>query len=138
MEINQNQIYIRSSVVISRGEANIYLHSPQDLGRGGMMLAWKDFSKDVPIATITQSNGRSLYLRWYGFFNKAKREYEWKTEAEFYSTGEDIKFDNCKDKSTDITKACTQLDCLALRHSSTHRSSSSSLYLRAHQHKREI
>lgn len=83
IEVNHNQIYISA---LSRHEGStltIFLNEPEDLGRGGMMLDWPNFSKEKSIASLNLEPSDSATFTWSGFFNKEKQRYEWINEPDF-------------------------------------------------------
>lgn len=81
--VNENQIHITSRGQYNDNTATLFLESPDELGRGGMMLDWDKFSTKIPIAKITLMSASVAKLQWYGFFNSTKEQYVWTTEPEF-------------------------------------------------------
>lgn len=84
MIVNFNQIIVSTKVVRSDDKLFFFLEEPTDLGRGGMMLNWDDFSSDKPIANA-EINGNKIKLSWNGFFEKSKLKYVWVSDSEFTS-----------------------------------------------------
>lgn len=80
--VNSNQIVISTKVVRNNNEISFFLEGPADLGRGGMMLNWDDFSIDKSIADA-EMNGDNINLSWKGFFEKSAFKYVWVSESEF-------------------------------------------------------
>ena len=76
MCINQNQIYIKAKIKHDQKKIYLFFDSTLDLGRGGLMLDWDNFSKRFPIAQLKKNNN-SYTLHWYGFYNKKKKTYVW-------------------------------------------------------------
>lgn len=80
--VNSNQIVISTKVVRIDNKMSFFLEGPADLGRGGMMLNWDDFSSDKSIADA-EMNGNNINLSWKGFFEKSAFKYVWVSESEF-------------------------------------------------------
>lgn len=80
--VNSNQIVISTKVVRNDNKISFFLEGPADLGRGGMMLNWDDFSIDKSIADA-EMNGNNINLSWKGFFEKSAFKYVWVSESEF-------------------------------------------------------
>ncbi|MCF5893192.1 hypothetical protein K3H46_19525 [Aeromonas veronii] len=80
--VNSNQIVISTRVVRNGNKMSFFLKGPADLGRGGMMLNWDDFSIDKSIADA-EMNGNNINLSWKGFFEKSAFKYVWVSESEF-------------------------------------------------------
>ncbi|MEH8110911.1 hypothetical protein Q7I18_08210 [Aeromonas veronii] len=80
--VNSNQIVISTKVVRNDNKMSFFLEGPADLGRGGMMLNWDDFSIDKSIADA-EMNGNNINLSWKGFFEKSAFKYVWVSESEF-------------------------------------------------------
>ncbi|HHQ4518190.1 TPA: hypothetical protein ACSP2U_000197 [Aeromonas veronii] len=80
--VNSNQIVISTKVVRNDNKMSFFLEGPADLGRGGMMLNWDDFSIDKSIADA-EMNGNNINLSWKGFFEKSVFKYVWISESEF-------------------------------------------------------
>lgn len=80
--VNSNQIVISTKVVRNDNKMSFFLEGPADLGRGGMMLNWDDFSIDKSIADA-EMNGNNINLSWTGFFEKSAFKYVWVSESEF-------------------------------------------------------
>lgn len=96
IEVNSNQIYILSAGTISDDTLTITLKSPEDLGRGGMMLEWDEFSKKIPIAKMKFiSEGKST-VEWLGFYNDRLKNRTWLNEPDFIVAENDI-FSKCSD-----------------------------------------
>lgn len=84
--VNENQIVI--SVHTKRIDANkigIFLDKTLDLGTGGMMLNWDNFSKTAKIADMT-FKGREAVFRWYGFFDNVQQKRVWVAQPDFVET----------------------------------------------------
>lgn len=69
-------------VVKTDDKFSFFLEEPADLGRGGMMLNWDDFSNSKPIADA-QKNGDKIKLSWKGFFESSTLKYVWVSDSEF-------------------------------------------------------
>jgi hypothetical protein len=96
IEVNSNQIYILSTGTISNDTLIITLNSPEDLGRGGMMLEWDNFSKTIPIAKMKLISERKSTVEWLGFYNNKLKTSVWLNEPDFLTTESDI-FYKCHD-----------------------------------------
>lgn len=84
--VNANQIYINSKIKKSeKKNYEVRLIKPMDLGRGGMELEWKNFSKDSIIATIEVIDEGSINFKWLGFYNLKSNNREWIKESDFSS-----------------------------------------------------
>jgi len=84
--VNENQIVI--SVHTKRIDANkigFFLDKTLDLGTGGMMLNWDNFSKTAKIADMT-FKGREAVFRWYGFFDNVQQKRVWVAQPDFVET----------------------------------------------------
>jgi hypothetical protein len=97
IEVNSNQIYIHSTGTISDDTLTITLKSPEDLGRGGMMLEWDNFSNEKPIAKIKFISEDKSKVEWLGFYNERLKNRTWVSEPDFLTTGNNI-FSRCKDQ----------------------------------------
>lgn len=82
--VNSNQIVVSTKVVRSDDKISFFLEEPTDLGRGGMMLNWDDFSSDKSIADA-EVDGNKIKMSWNGFFEKSKLKYVWVSDSEFTS-----------------------------------------------------
>ena len=80
ISINSNQIYINAKIKSKKDTIELFLDTPLDLGRGGLMLDWDHFSKKFPIAKLKKINESKYMLIWYGFYNEAKKKYIWKSQ----------------------------------------------------------
>lgn len=80
--VNTNQIVVSTRVVKTDDKLSFFLEEPADLGRGGMMLNWDDFSNSKPIADA-QKNGDIIKLSWKGFFESSTLKYVWVSDSEF-------------------------------------------------------
>ncbi len=96
IEVNNNQIYINATSTPKGKTLTIYLHETEDLGRGGMMLDWQNFSKSNPIAHLDLSSKYSAQLTWNGFFNKVKNKYEWTHEPDLIKKQNPATLAKCK------------------------------------------
>lgn len=97
IEVNSNQIYILSTGAISDDTLTITLKSPEDLGRGGMMLEWDEFSKKIPIAKMKLISEDKSKVEWLGFYNDRLKNRTWISEPDFLVTENNI-FSRCKDQ----------------------------------------
>lgn len=87
IEVNSNQIYIAANVAKQDGGVyKVYLKEPEDLGSGGSLRPWSDYSTNKPIAELLH-DGNKLAFRWFGFYNKVTHSYEWVNEPDWFSTG---------------------------------------------------
>lgn len=82
--VNTNQIVVSTKVVRSDDKLSFFLEEPADLGRGGMMLNWDDFSSDKAIADA-EINGDTIEFSWKGFFENSTLKYVWIYDSEFTS-----------------------------------------------------
>lgn len=80
--VNANQIVISTKGVRNDNEMFFFLEGLADLGRGGMILNWDNFSIDKSIADA-EINGNNIYLSWKGFLEKSELKYIWVSESEF-------------------------------------------------------
>jgi len=96
IEVNSNQIYIRSHGEQNQKILSIFLDEPDDLGRGGMMLPWGEFSNKKPIAKMAISSENYSQVYWYGFYNKKTNAYEWTKEPDFLGNTLPAIFNKCK------------------------------------------
>ncbi|TBW06742.1 hypothetical protein E0E50_20090 [Azotobacter chroococcum subsp. isscasi] len=96
IEVNSNQIYIKSHGEQSQKILSIFLDEPNDLGRGGMMLPWDEFSNEKSIAKMVLSSEKHSQVYWYGFYNKETNAYEWTTEPDFLGNTLPVIFNKCK------------------------------------------
>lgn len=85
MVVNSNQILVSAKVVRSNDRLSFFLDEPTDLGRGGMMLNWDDFSKKKPIADAVISS-KKISLSWKGFFEESTSKYVWISDSDFSSS----------------------------------------------------
>jgi hypothetical protein len=97
IEVNSNQIYILSTGTINNDTLIMTLNSPEDLGRGGMMLEWDNFSKETPIAKMELISERKSKVEWLGFYNNKLKTSVWLSEPDFLETESDI-FYKCNDQ----------------------------------------
>ena len=95
--MNSNQIYILSTGSIKNDTLIITLNSPEDLGRGGVMLEWNNLSKETPIAKMKIISERKSKVEWLGFYNNKLKTSVWLNEPDFLSTESDI-FYKCDDQ----------------------------------------
>lgn len=95
--VNSNQIVISASTNKNEeSKISFFLNEPLDLGRGGMMLKWEDFSKQKPIA-MANINGSEMHLSWYGFFDSKQDKYVWVSESDFSSkNNKNVTLFNCE------------------------------------------
>lgn len=100
MEILSNQVYVNARFDGGKDDIFIYYSSTADLGRGGMMYDWDNFSKVIPIAKITHKKDNEIVFKWKGFFNKKNKSYE--IVDEFYKSKNDfsseVKMYRCNQK----------------------------------------
>ncbi|MFJ7316681.1 hypothetical protein ACIQVE_28905 [Pseudomonas sp. NPDC098747] len=96
MEVNSNQIYITSRGKNEAGRINFFLDAPADLGRGGMMLKWDNFSKQRPIAKFEQTSSHSATVEWLGFYDEKSKAGVWLDEPDFVRA-EKKEFSKCSD-----------------------------------------
>lgn len=87
IEVNSNQIYLTAKVVEEKNKISFFLISPNDLGRGGMMLDWKNFSKNTPIMSMRKINNNVSNIEWFGFYNLKRNQYEWKEDSDLVLEG---------------------------------------------------
>ena len=80
--VNSNQILISTKVVRDGEGMSFYLEEPIDLGRGGMMLHWDDFSTKEKIAHGIL-RGQNMVFSWKGFFDRKISKYVWVSESDF-------------------------------------------------------
>lgn len=97
IEVNSNQIYILSTGTINNDTLIFTLNSPEDLGRGGMMLEWDNFSKETPIAKMKLISERKSKVEWLGFYNNKLKTSVWLNEPDFLETESDM-FYKCNDQ----------------------------------------
>jgi hypothetical protein len=97
IEINSNQIYILATGTITGNILAIALEAPEDLGRGGMMLEWDNFSKTIPIAKMELISESTSTVEWLGFYNDRLKSRAWLNEPDFL-TAENKVFSKCKDQ----------------------------------------
>lgn len=83
IEVNSNQIYIRAKVKEDQGFWSFILVDPEELGRGGMQLAWPDYSRSHVIARFSMRGNASGELNWFGFLNERTGDMEWTDEPDF-------------------------------------------------------
>lgn len=95
MEVNNNQIYITALGHKKEKILTIFLDEPEDLGRGGMMLDWQNFSKENPIADLKLETKNSAQLTWYGFFNKIQKAHEWADKPDFVVKQNPVILEKC-------------------------------------------
>ncbi len=92
MEVNSNQIYIKARGKLkslgNEKSYEVYYVEADDLGRGGMLLAWDEFSSERMICKLTFDSNEKMQLEWYGFFNMNTKSYDWAKETDF------LQFDN--------------------------------------------
>lgn len=92
IEVNSNQIYISAHAELNNKNFTIYLTNPNELGRGGLMLDWENFSRESPIAKLAPLSEKSARFSWFGFYNTETKSYEWKEEPSFMIGKKDIFF----------------------------------------------
>ena len=97
MIVNSNQIVVGAAVVRNDNSLSFFLEEPLDLGRGGMMLDWDEFSKKNAIADAVIS-GDKMKLSWKGFFEKNTSKYMWKADSDFSALSDknDIVINKCE------------------------------------------
>ncbi len=97
MVVNSNQILISAKMVKHDDNVLLYLLEPTDLGRGGMMLNWDDFSRNKPIADGLIKDGK-ITLSWKGFFSDSMKKYIWTSDSDFSSPKgkNDVMITKCK------------------------------------------
>lgn len=94
IEINLNQIYIRARGEFHGSAVTLFLDSPEDLGRGGMMLGWKEFSKITPVANMELISEGASIVEWFGFFSDKSNSRVWVNEPDFLAVGDQV-FSKC-------------------------------------------
>ncbi|MNG30116.1 hypothetical protein D3C84_1156660 [compost metagenome] len=72
----------------------LFLDSPEDLGRGGMMLGWKEFSKITPVANMELISEGASSVEWFGFFSDKSNSRVWVNEPDFLAVGDQV-FSKC-------------------------------------------
>lgn len=88
IEVNSNQIYISTKVKkVNQNTEEFMLLKPVDLGRGGMMLNWNNFSKNKSILTIKLINNKKVAY-WHGFFDNNISKYVWEKNTDLVLEGE--------------------------------------------------
>lgn len=96
IELNSNQIYIKvHTLTINPSIVEIYLDSPGDLGRGGMVLNWDKFSRLKEIAEIKVVSKTRFKLKWIGFFNSENKKYELVVDPDFINGSDVTEFEKC-------------------------------------------
>lgn len=95
--VNSNQIVISSTVDRSDNHLTFFYAEPEDLGRGGMMLPWANFSTEKKIASAKQVEENKMLLTWKGFFDTTKREYVWSQDSDYvlYANKQEAWLMNC-------------------------------------------
>lgn len=84
--VNENQIVISvHTKSVAGNKIGIFLDKTLDLGTGGMMLNWDNFSKTAKIADMT-FKGREAVFRWYGFFDNVQQKRVWVAQPDFVET----------------------------------------------------
>lgn len=96
MEVNRNQIYILSHGIIEKEEMKIFLDGPDDLGKGGMMLDWDNFSRTHKLIEFSLLSNDSANIEWLGFYNFQSKSREWRVEPDFMEGGNRT-FLKCRD-----------------------------------------
>ena len=84
IEVNVNQIYIRTRLSRSKDRFFMFLQRPLDLGRGGLLLDWQKKKKNIPIAELRPDEEGSLNFSWKGFYDIRKKAFTWIEEADFF------------------------------------------------------
>jgi hypothetical protein len=88
IEVNSNQIYVLAKIKkTNQNTEEFMLLKPEDLGRGGIMLNWNDFSKTKSILTIKTNNHKKIAF-WHGFFDNNQSIYVWKKDTDLILEGE--------------------------------------------------
>ncbi|BES69273.1 hypothetical protein RE428_02910 [Marinobacter nanhaiticus D15-8W] len=97
MVVNSNQIVISSTIDRSDSRLTFFYAEPEDLGRGGMMLPWSDFSREKKIAFAKQVDGNRMLLTWKGFFDTTERKYIWSQDSDYvlYANKQEAWLTNC-------------------------------------------
>ena len=75
----------------------MYFEKTTDLGRGGLSLPWKDYSKTAPIGALQFLDKNTVRLNWLGFFNEQTGQREWVDKADWSSSEFDGAFKKCDD-----------------------------------------
>lgn len=96
MEVNSNQIYIYSRGEFYENALTLFLGQPEDLGRGGMMLSWDEFSKIESIAKMELVSEDSTLVEWLGFYSEVSKSRVWVDEPDFVESGTKV-FHKCSD-----------------------------------------
>lgn len=96
VEVNVNQIYIRTRLSRSKNRFVMLLQRPLDLGRGGLLLDWQNYSKNIPIAELRPNEEGSFNFLWKGFYDIRKKAFTWIEEADFLRENPAI-FYHCND-----------------------------------------
>ena len=96
IEINANQIYVLAAGVVSGDILSISLESPEDLGRGGMMLEWNNFSRTTPIAKMKLISDSTSTVEWLGFYNERLGARVWISEPDFLAAETNL-FSKCRE-----------------------------------------
>ncbi|WP_156930144.1 hypothetical protein [Pseudomonas sp. MOIL14HWK12:I2] len=94
LEVNSNQIYIKTKLSTEKNDTAIYFDDVLDLGSGGMQLDWKNFSKDKAIGKIKNWSDKEFIFEWIGFYNKKNSTTYWKENPDFFQKGK-INFYKC-------------------------------------------
>lgn len=96
IEVNSNQIYILSRGEFYENTLTLFLTQPEDLGRGGMMLNWDEFSKIESIANMELVSEDSTLVEWLGFYSETSKSRVWVYEPDFAESGTQ-EFHKCND-----------------------------------------
>lgn len=90
LEVNSNQIYIKTKLSAEKNDTAVYFDEVLDLGSGGMQLDWKNFSKDKAIGKIKNWSGKEFIFEWDGFYNTKNSTTYWKENPDFFQKGKII------------------------------------------------
>jgi len=84
LEVNSNQIYIKTKLATEKNDTAVYFDEVLDLGSGGMHLDWENFSKDKAIGKIKSWSDEEFIFEWVGFYNKRSSTTYWKENPDFF------------------------------------------------------
>jgi hypothetical protein len=96
LEVNKNQIYIKTKAEKNKDSINLVLVDPEDLGPGGMRLKWNSFSRKLPIAVVKNISDRTIHFEWIGFYDESSSSRTWTNEPGFFTLGDNT-FQKCSD-----------------------------------------
>jgi len=98
--VMSNQIYIKVSLKKDTKKTNSYniiLIQPDDLGAGGILLDWSNFSRSIPIGYIFFLPSNMAEFKWLGFYNIVKKERIFTTsEFDLETNGNPVHLTLCK------------------------------------------